>query len=109
MREWFIEGSDPGLCVTTDVSEAVMEFGRACKTELVTQNDAVRIVDRAGISLEGLGGTNGGIIGALVRVERWEDVSERLSRIRMSGDGRSQFFFSLPPPTRSPAVWPNRH
>lgn len=68
MRDWFIDGSDPGLCAATRVPSAVVEFGERCKTQLVTQDDAHRIAVAAEISLEGLGGTNGGVIGALAAI-----------------------------------------
>ncbi|MFQ5734361.1 MAG: ABC transporter substrate-binding protein [Planctomycetaceae bacterium] len=68
MRDEFIEGSDPGLCAATDVPPDVVEFGARCKTQLVTQDEARRIAAAAEIPLEGLGGTNGGVIGALAAV-----------------------------------------
>ena len=36
IREWCPPGSDPGLCVTDSVPEAVIEFGRRCQRELVS-------------------------------------------------------------------------
>lgn len=70
MKRWFIKGSDPGLCVTpvAQVSPKVVQFGYRCQFELVTQADALLIADEANIHLEGLGGTNGGLIGALAAV-----------------------------------------
>ena len=68
MREWFIEGSDPGLCVTDHVPERVTQFGWLCKQEIVTQVEARSISTELGIHLEGLGGTEGGVIGALAAV-----------------------------------------
>ena len=69
MREWFIEGSDPGLCVALNGAAAtVSAFGRRCQQEVVTQQDARELAAANGIHLEGLGGTNGGIIGALAAV-----------------------------------------
>jgi len=68
IREWYIEGSDPGLAIATNVMTAVVEFGRTCQTKLVTQQQAIRLAERAGTHLEGLGGTNGGVIGALAAV-----------------------------------------
>lgn len=68
MQGWYIEGSDPGLCVTHHVPDAVTEFGRRCKQEVVTQADARKLAARHGIHLEGLGGTEGGVIGSLAAV-----------------------------------------
>ncbi len=64
----FIPGSDPGLCLTTDVSDELFAWGRRCQSEIVTQAEAREIAERAGVRLLGLGGTNGGIIGALAAV-----------------------------------------
>jgi tRNA(Ile2) C34 agmatinyltransferase TiaS len=68
MLEWYIPGSDPGLCVTTAVPDEVIAFGRRCQRELVTHSDAVALAERTGLHLEGLGGTCGGMIGALAAV-----------------------------------------
>lgn len=64
----FVDGSDPGLCVTATVPDAVIDFGLRCQTELVSQAEAHEVARRHGILLEGLGGTNGGVIGALAAV-----------------------------------------
>ncbi|MHB8897438.1 MAG: hypothetical protein ACYC6Y_01685 [Thermoguttaceae bacterium] len=64
----FIEGSDPGLCVAGDVPAAITEFGVRCQSEVVTQADACELARRHGLWLEGLGGTCGGVIGALAAV-----------------------------------------
>lgn len=68
MRGWFVEGSDPGLCVATLVPRRVVDFGRRCQNELVSQQDALDLAQEARLHLEGLGGTNGGVIGALAAV-----------------------------------------
>jgi len=68
MREWFVPGSDPGLCVAATVPPAVIEFGRRCQRELVTQQEARDLAARHGAHLEGLGGSEGGVIGALAAV-----------------------------------------
>lgn len=68
LREWFIEGSDPGLCVAENVPEEVVAFGHKAKRELVEQAEARAIAERHGIHLEGLGGTEQGVIGALAGV-----------------------------------------
>jgi len=64
----FQPGSDPGLCVAADVAEAVVQFGRRAKIDLVTQADARQLAAAHHILLEGLGGTEGGVIGALAAV-----------------------------------------
>ena len=68
MAEWSVLGSDPGLCVATAVPEDIVQFGRRCQTEIVTQEDARRLAARYGVYLEGLGGTEDGVIGALAAV-----------------------------------------
>lgn len=68
MLDWFVEGSDPGLCVTESVSEEAKTFALRCKNEVVTQNEARIIAERAGCYLEGLGGTEQGVVGALAAV-----------------------------------------
>lgn len=68
MREWFVEGSDPGLCMTRHVPPAVTEFGRLCQRSLVDQEQARAVARRQQVHLEGLGGTEGGVIGALAAV-----------------------------------------
>jgi hypothetical protein len=68
MAEWFVEGSDPGLCVTEHVPEAITAFGVHCQREVVCQEDARRLAERHAIHLESLGGTEDGVIGALAAV-----------------------------------------
>jgi hypothetical protein len=65
MREWFVEGSDPGLAVAARASEEMAAFAARAKRDVVTQDEANAVAARAGCHLEGLGGTNQGIIGAL--------------------------------------------
>jgi hypothetical protein len=64
----FQPGSDPGVCVAADVPEEIYEFGLRAKSEIVTQEEARELAIKHGILLEGLGGTNGGVIGALASV-----------------------------------------
>jgi tRNA(Ile2) C34 agmatinyltransferase TiaS len=64
----FQPGSDPGLCVTAEVPEAITHFGQRAKVELVDQAEARQLAARYGILLEGLGGNEGGVIGALAGV-----------------------------------------
>jgi tRNA(Ile2) C34 agmatinyltransferase TiaS len=68
MVAWCPPGSDPGLCVTTKVPTALRDWGIRCQREFVTQAEARRLSEENGIHLEGLGGTNDGIIGALAAV-----------------------------------------
>jgi hypothetical protein len=65
---WCPQGSDPGLCVAHFVPQAVVEWGLRCQRELVTQAEARAIAAHHGIHLEGLGGTQDGVIGALAAV-----------------------------------------
>lgn len=76
MLEWYVPGSDPGLCVTTTVPAEVTAFGQRCQQELVTREDAEQLAEAHGVYLEGLGGTRGGMIGALAAVglaAAWND------------------------------------
>ncbi len=68
MRGWFVEGSDPGLCAGAQVAPEVTAFGERCKREVVTQHEARGVAASSGLYLEGLGGTEQGIIGALAAV-----------------------------------------
>ena len=68
MLSWFVEGSDPGLCVTSSVPPAVVEFALRCKCEFVSQAEAREVAGRHAIWLEGLGGTRDGVIGAVAAV-----------------------------------------
>ena len=63
LLEWFIEGSDPGLCVTDHVPDEIVAFGKRCKVDLIEQSEARELAAKHDIYLEGLGGTNQGIIG----------------------------------------------
>ncbi|MBX3414467.1 MAG: hypothetical protein KF708_17405 [Pirellulales bacterium] len=66
--DWIPAGSDPGFCLTRDVPRAISQFGFRCQRELVTQDDARRLAAEHGLHLEGLAGTQGGVIGALAAV-----------------------------------------
>lgn len=67
LRE-FIPGSDPGLCIAESVADGICEFGQLAQRETTTQSVARKIAAEAGVHLEGLGGTEGGVIGALAAV-----------------------------------------
>jgi len=64
----FPEGSDPGLCLGQRVSAGIMAFGQRTKQTLVTQEEARALAAQGGLLLRGLGGTEGGVIGALAAV-----------------------------------------
>lgn len=68
VKNWFVEGSDPGLCIAAAVSREMQEFALRCKSEVVTQDEARAVAARAGCHLEGLGGSEQGVIGALAAV-----------------------------------------
>jgi len=66
----FIEGSDPGLAVASDIQVTVplIVFGKDAKEKIVTQGQARSLSRNLGILLEGLGGTEDGIIGAMAGI-----------------------------------------
>lgn len=70
MKRWYLKGSDPGLCVCPydQVDPAIVKFGYRCQFEIVTQAEAIALADEYEIHLEGLGGSNGGLIGALAAI-----------------------------------------
>ena len=68
MREWFVDGSDPGLALATGTCQEMNAFAQRARSEVVNQAEARAVAERAQCHLEGLGGTNQGIIGALSAV-----------------------------------------
>ena len=68
MRAWYVDGSDPGLAVSRTSSARMAAFAARAKNDLVSQSDAEAVAADAGCHLEGLGGSNQGIIGALAAV-----------------------------------------
>jgi len=69
IAEHFVEGSDPGLCVCSEIDPALenlIPFGKRCLVDKVTQADAYTAA--TGAHLSGHGGTNDGIIGAAAGV-----------------------------------------
>jgi hypothetical protein len=46
----------------------VQAFGRLCQRDVVTRGDAFSVARAAGVYLEGLGGTEQGVVGALAAV-----------------------------------------
>jgi tRNA(Ile2) C34 agmatinyltransferase TiaS len=61
-------GSDPGLCVARVVPATVIEFGQRAKREVLTQAQARALAAAHGMLLSGVGGDEGGVIGALAAV-----------------------------------------
>jgi tRNA(Ile2) C34 agmatinyltransferase TiaS len=70
MQADFVEGSDPGLAVATaeQVTAGVTAFGLDAKRMIVTMGRAKEVARNAGITVEGLGGTCGGVIGAVAGI-----------------------------------------
>jgi hypothetical protein len=68
MRQHYIEGSDPGLCLADPVASDIIQFGQRAQQHLVTQEEARSLAKRHGLWLRGLGGTEDGVIGALAAV-----------------------------------------
>jgi hypothetical protein len=68
MRGWFVVGSDPGLCIAESISEEMRAFALRCKSEVLSQDEARKVARQSGCYLEGLGGTEQGVIGALAAV-----------------------------------------
>ncbi|MGA9140031.1 MAG: ABC transporter substrate-binding protein [Methanocella sp.] len=66
----FIEGSDPGLAVATSsqITAGVAAFGLDAKKMVVTMDRAKEVARNACMTVEGLGGTCGGIIGAVAGI-----------------------------------------
>jgi hypothetical protein len=61
-------GSDPGLCVSALVPAEVRAFGQRAQREFLAQGEARALAVRHGMYLEGLGGDEMGVIGALAAV-----------------------------------------
>ena len=68
LKQRFVLGSDPGLCVAANVPRAITEFGLRCQREFIPQSVPRQLAREHGIRLEGLGGTQDGVIGALAAV-----------------------------------------
>jgi hypothetical protein len=68
MLDDFQAGSDPGLCVGSAISKAIIGFGDRAQREFLHQSEARKLATEQGLFLEGLGGDEGGVIGALAAV-----------------------------------------
>lgn len=66
----FAEGADPGLAAADAgaVPSAVVAFGLDAKRRVLTQTQALALARNTGVLLEPLGGTGGGVIGALAGI-----------------------------------------
>jgi hypothetical protein len=63
----FIDGSDPGLSVATheQIKPSLIAFGKDAQQTVLTQEKARTLAKNLNIRLEGLGGTEDGVIGAM--------------------------------------------
>jgi tRNA(Ile2) C34 agmatinyltransferase TiaS len=70
MLQDFIIGSDPGIAIAKgrQINSAAVAFGIDAKSNIVTQERAREVAKNSSIRFEGLGGTNGGIIGAIAGI-----------------------------------------
>ena len=70
LQELFVRGSDPGLALGSEdqIGPALVHFGREAKRDILSQDQARKLARNTGILLEGLGGTEDGIIGALAGI-----------------------------------------
>ncbi len=69
IEKYALPGSDPGLCIVSEDSDAMPEltrFGLDCTRRIMTQKEAMKAAQRAYLS--GHGGTSDGIIGAAAAV-----------------------------------------
>ncbi len=65
----FQPGSDPGLCVTTaTVPDEIIAYGQRAQREFLTQKEPRKLANQHKIWLQGLGGDEDGVIGALAAV-----------------------------------------
>jgi tRNA(Ile2) C34 agmatinyltransferase TiaS len=90
INPWCPKGSDPGFCVTSEVPPTVIQWGLRCKKELMTQAEARKIAADAGIHLEGLGGTQDGVIGALAAIGLAATKND--GRVVYSGPGDEDWY-----------------
>jgi len=64
------EGSDPGVCICPRdaVTDEMQRFGQRATQEVLEMHEALGLAQRLGVTLEPLGGTGLGVIGALSAV-----------------------------------------
>ena len=67
MLDDFVEGSDPGIAVAcaNEIPAPLIAFGRDAQRKVLTQDNARSLARNLGIRLEGLGGTEDGVIGTM--------------------------------------------
>ena len=68
MLDDFQTGSDPGLCVASKVPPEIIAYGQRAQREFLRQQEPRELAAAHGINLEGLGGDEDGVIGALAAV-----------------------------------------
>jgi tRNA(Ile2) C34 agmatinyltransferase TiaS len=68
MLDDFQSGSDPGLCVASQVPAQIIAYGQRAQREFLYQQEARDLAAAHDLYLEGLGGNEGGVIGALAAV-----------------------------------------
>ena len=61
-------GSDPGLCVASEIPAEIIAYGQRARREFLYQQEPRDLAASHDIILEGLGGDEGGVIGALAAV-----------------------------------------
>jgi hypothetical protein len=75
---WSAQGSDPGICIALrdEVPPETIEWGWAATREVLSQSQAIALARANNLCLRPLGGTGGGIIGALASVGLRADGNE---------------------------------
>jgi tRNA(Ile2) C34 agmatinyltransferase TiaS len=68
MLDDFQPGSDPGLCVASHIPPEVIAYSRRVQSQIIQQTEPRDLAPKCNIHLEGLGGTEDGVIGALAAV-----------------------------------------
>jgi hypothetical protein len=61
-------GSDPWLCVAINIPQEIIDYGQRVQREVIPQQEARDLAKAHNIYLEGLGGDENGVIGALAAV-----------------------------------------
>jgi hypothetical protein len=70
LRNNFREGSDPGLCIChpDNLDKEIIRFGLNAQEIVLLKKEAINLAEQYGLFLTELGGTGGGIIGALAAI-----------------------------------------